>query len=120
MFRRPTVPSIDVATASARLAEGGPGGAILIDIRDPGDFRVGRAPGAHLRPVSMLNYTVTEIPKDRTIMVVCWAGNTSQSVVAWMAANGWTDVLSVEGGMDAWRRAGLPLATGDPGADPGF
>ena len=112
MFRRPQVPTIDGTEASRRLAAGGTPAPILLDIREPADFRVFRAPGALLRPVSTLHLTVADLPKDRPIMVACWEGNTSQGVTEYLLRSGWTDVVSVAGGMNGWRHAGLPVREG--------
>ena len=109
---RPTVPTVDVQSARARLADGGARAPVLLDVREPADFRVSRAPGAVLRPVSTFHLTIDSLPKDRPIMVICYEGNTSAAVTAYLLQRGWTDVASVAGGMSAWRRAGFPVRQG--------
>ncbi len=114
MNRLPPVPRVDVVTAQTRLEAAGEPPAVLLDVREPEDFRVVRAPGAVLRPVSTLHLTIDDLPRDRPIFVICYEGNTSQAVTAFMLRRGWTDVASVDGGMSAWRRAGLPIRQGPP------
>ncbi len=40
--------------------------------------------------------------KDAEIVVMCHHGVRSAQVTAWMRQNGWTDVWSLEGGIDAY------------------
>jgi rhodanese-related sulfurtransferase len=42
--------------------------------------------------------------KDAEILVVCHHGVRSAQVTAWMLQQGWTNVLSVAGGIDAYAR----------------
>jgi rhodanese-related sulfurtransferase len=127
MSFRPSVPTIEVTAAQARLVDGEIPAPLLLDVREPADFRTSRAPGAVLRPVSTFHLTMGSIPRDRPLLVICYEGNTSAAVTAFLLRQGWSDVASVEGGMNAWRSAGLPtrlgpLAAGEgelPGADPG-
>jgi len=91
---------------------------ILVDVRERHEFAAIRAPGAVLYPTSSFLLRREELPRDRPIHVVCQSGSRSAVVTAFLLRNGWTDVSSVAGGMDAWARAGLevrrgPLAPGE-------
>jgi rhodanese-related sulfurtransferase len=90
---------------------------LLLDVREPADFRAGRAPGAVLRPVSTIHLTLDTIPRDRPILVICYEGHTSAAVTGFLLRRGWPDVVSVDGGMNAWQQAGLPMRQGplEPG-----
>src|SRR5947207_1966067 len=48
---------------------------------------------------------------------VCQVGQRSATVVDYLLKNGWVDVSNIEGGMDAWERAGLPVKRGAPTAE---
>lgn len=81
-------------------------------------------PGAILCPTSSLPVRFEELPRDRPVHVVCHTGSRSAAVTAFLLRNGWTEVYSVAGGMDAWERAGLevrrgPLAPGEGDPPPG-
>lgn len=104
----PTIPSIDVAEARAKSDEG----AVIVDVREPGEFAQVRVPGAALLPLSTFATRYAELPRDRPILVMCASGNRSQAATAHLIRNGWTDVVNVTGGIVAWERAGLPVARG--------
>jgi rhodanese-related sulfurtransferase len=106
-----TIPSADVQEAARRLRED-PDQPILLDVRELGEFIAVRAPGAVLLPTSEFAARVGELPTDRPLLVVCHTGNRSAAVVGFLQRAGRTDVTNVAGGMDAWERAGLPIARG--------
>lgn len=110
------LPTIDVAEADRRLRED-PGQPILLDVREPHEFRAVRAPGAVLLPTSVFVARMRELPADRPLLVVCHTGNRSAAVTGFLTRTGRTDVANVAGGMDAWERAGLPVRKGpvEPG-----
>ena len=110
------IPTIDVNEADRRLRED-PGGPLLLDVREMGEFVEVRAPGAALIPTSAFMTRVGDLPTDRPLLVVCHVGGRSAAVVGYLIRAGRTDVVNVAGGMDAWERAGLPVRRGplDPG-----
>lgn len=107
------IPSIDVTEAERRLRED-PDGPILLDVREAPEFAEVRAPGAVLVPTSQFQARAGELPADRPLMVVCHLGGRSAAVAGFLLRAGRTDVVNVEGGMDAWERAGLPVRRGTP------
>lgn len=54
---------------------------------------------------------ISEIPSGRTIIVCCncHRENSSGKAVLILYENGFDDAFALLGGMDAWRKAGLPL-----------
>ncbi len=91
---------ISVAQAKQLLAEKP---ATLLDIRDGQSFTNGHIEQAqHIEAVdvpAMLN----EHPKDQAIIIYCYHGNSSQQAASYFAANGFSEVYSVDGGYEAWR-----------------
>ena len=112
-----TIPAIDVAETAARLASGAEATPILLDVREPDELRAARVEGAVHLPVSSFTARYGELPRDRTILVMCATGNRSAAVTSFLLRNGWTDVHNVEGGITAWQRTGLPVKRGpiEPG-----
>jgi rhodanese-related sulfurtransferase len=112
----PALPSIDVIEAERRLRED-PGQPLLVDVREPSEFETVRAPGAVLVPMSSFAARAGELPKDRPLMVVCHLGGRSAAAAGYLIRSGWSDVVNVTGGMDAWERGGLPVRRGalEPG-----
>lgn len=116
MTQLPGLPTIDVAEAERRLRED-PARPLLLDVREPNEFALVRAPGAVLVPTSTFMARLGELPTDRPLLVICHVGGRSAAVAAFLARAGRTDVFDVAGGMDAWERAGLPVRRGP--AEPG-
>jgi rhodanese-related sulfurtransferase len=110
--RQPPLPTIDVREAAAAAEETTSGSPLLVDVRERDEFLQVRAAGAVLYPTSSFLLRFEELPRDRTLHVVCNSGSRSAAVTAWLLRNGWTDVVNVAGGMTAWERAGLPVRRG--------
>ncbi|AKL68306.1 rhodanese-like domain-containing protein [Streptomyces sp. Mg1] len=91
-------------------------GAVVLDVREPEEYRAAHVPGAHLAPLSTLAAALPRVPKGRTVYVICASGNRSQWAADRLAAVG-MDALSVAGGTRGWAGAGRPVVTGSaPGA----
>jgi rhodanese-related sulfurtransferase len=114
----PALPSIDVTEAERRLRDD-PAGPLLVDVRERGEFADVRAPGAVLVPMSEFAARAEELPRDRPLMVVCHLGGRSAAAAGFLIRSGWSDVVNVTGGMDAWERGGLPVLRGAPGPGEG-
>jgi rhodanese-related sulfurtransferase len=99
---------VDPAGARELVAQG----ALLVDVRDGWEW-AGRAPGARHVPLDELPARVGELPRDRTVMVVCRSGNRSAHATAMLRAAG-VDAVNLDGGFRAWSAAGLPLVTDGP------
>ena len=105
------LPSVDVVEAERRLRED-PARPLLVDVREMNEFLAVRAPGAALLPMSSFAERVASLPPDRPLLVVCHLGSRSAAVVGFLQRAGRTDATNVDGGMDAWERAGLPVTHG--------
>ena len=114
----PSLPSVDVHEAERRLRED-PAGPLLVDVREATEFAAVRAPGAVLLPTSTFATRVGDLPTDRPLLVICHLGSRSAAVVGFLQRAGRTDATNVAGGMDAWERAGLPVARGPVGPGEG-
>lgn len=112
----PALSSIDVVEAERRLRED-EDRPLLVDVREESEFAEVRAPGAVLVPMSSFAARAGELPKDRPLMIVCHLGGRSAAAAGFLIRSGWSDVVNVTGGMDAWERGGLPIRRGTP--DPG-
>ncbi|MGI5380281.1 rhodanese-like domain-containing protein [Streptomyces sp. CA-251387] len=90
--------------------------AVLVDVREPGEWATGHAPGAVLAPLSSLTSGELLPPaaRGRPVVAICRSGKRSREAAALLAARG-TDVVDVIGGMRAWADAGLPVVA-EPGA----
>ena len=98
------VPEIDVTELAARQAEG----AVLIDVRTPGEYADARVPGAQLIPLPEVVERIDEVPTEGTVYVICARGPRSAKAVQHYRSQG-IDAVNVAGGTLAWIDAGLPI-----------
>jgi rhodanese-related sulfurtransferase len=85
-------------------------GAVLVDVRETGEFRAGHAAGARSLPLSNLSSRYErELAKEREILVICQSGARSAQACNYLSGMGYK-VTNVSGGTAAWRRAGLPIS----------
>lgn len=85
---------------------------LLLDVREPYEFRNGFVPGAVNIPMSVLPVRVTELPKDRDIHIICQSGGRSMQVTMWLERQGYRPV-NVHGGTLTWVQAGGPIVLPD-------
>lgn len=104
------VPSVTVQEASARLV--GPGGAILVDVRELGEYQAARVAGSTLVPLSQFGVRFRDLPTDRPLLLFCRSGNRSAMATDFLRRQGYSDAHNVKGGILAWHAAGLPLRSG--------
>jgi rhodanese-related sulfurtransferase len=92
-----------------------PADARPIDVREADEWAAGHAPTALHIPMSELSARIGELPADEDpLYVVCRSGGRSARVVAYLAGQGYPAV-NVDGGMQAWAQAGLPVTAEGPG-----
>lgn len=82
-------------------------GAVLVDVREPAEYREGHLPGAVNIPMGQLTARLDEIDRDRAVYVVCASGNRSSAMTDVLTAAGY-DATNVAGGTSAWLRSGRP------------
>jgi molybdopterin/thiamine biosynthesis adenylyltransferase/rhodanese-related sulfurtransferase len=99
---------IDAARARKLLAE--EDDAVLVDIREPSEWETGWIEGALKVPMSQLSDQLEE-HRDGPLVIYCAHGNRSLRVADALAEAGYSDPVSLAGGIVAWERAGLPVET---------
>jgi len=87
-------------------------GDLVLDVREPSEWVAGHIARATLIPLGYLPGRLAELPRDRTIVVVCHSGNRSAQGRDILRQAGFTSVTSMAGGMTAWLAAGLPVVAG--------
>jgi len=111
-------PKVAVQSVSAKqLAEAlrAPG-VHLLDVRTPGEFDALRIAGAVNVPLDTLEPAalLASMAPDDPVYVVCQTGTRSQFAAAELRAAGFSRVVHVDGGTNAWAVAGLPVERGGP------
>jgi len=87
-------------------------GAFLLDVREPSEWEAGHVDGAVLIPLAELPARMSEVPSDKTVLVICRSGNRSAQARDQLRAAGFSQTTSIDGGINAWIEAGLPVVTG--------
>ena len=85
--------------------------AVLLDVREHDEWLTVRAPGALHIPMGQVSTSTDRLPPDRTIACICHVGRRSAVVTEALVGAGY-DAVNVDGGMDAWEAAGLPVERG--------
>lgn len=108
------LPTIDVDHAAASVTTSSD--VILLDVREPGEWRSGHAPLARHIPMSELSSRLSELPRGARIVCVCRSGNRSGQVTGWLLRQGY-DAVNMAGGMQRWVAGGHAVVTspGHPG-----
>jgi rhodanese-related sulfurtransferase len=83
---------------------------VLVDVRQPQEWRAGVVAGALLIPLNELPRRIDELPRESTVAFLCRSGHRS-TLAARQARRHGIDVVSVKGGMIAWNKVGLPTST---------
>ncbi len=100
---------VSLAEAEASLADID----LVIDVREPEEFREDHLPGAVNIPRGMLEFKLTADPsledRQRRVLVYCKTSGRAALSAAAMQDMGYLHVASIAGGIDAWREAGKKL-----------
>jgi rhodanese-related sulfurtransferase len=98
-------------------------GALLVDIREPGEVARLRIAGAANVPLSGLGNNSLPAAKGQAVVFFCASGGRTASYAAQLAAKaGDAKAYVMQGGISSWMMAGLPTeqAQGDTRNTPGI
>ncbi len=87
--------------------------AAVIDLRNADVFAQGHlAKAKNILPDQFPGaFADLKLDKQNPVILVCDTGSRSASTIKKFKSEGFSEVLSLEGGMKAWSAAGLPLVT---------
>jgi len=92
---------LDPTTVAQRLRRE-PDSVVLLDVREPFERELASIlPSLHI-PMGDVPERLSEIPKDRDVVVYCHSGARSLMVADFLAENGFPRVANLTGGIDAW------------------
>lgn len=78
---------------------------ILLDVREPWEIETAQIAGAKLIPMGDVpSRAHQELDPDAHVVVVCHLGVRSMNVTVWLRQQGFENVQSMRGGIDAWSR----------------
>lgn len=85
---------------------------LIVDVREPREFRQGHIAEAESVPLATILSEKVKFPADRQIVLVCRSGRRSRRAAAALQSVGCMNVVVLEGGMQAWEAADLLEAVG--------
>jgi sulfur-carrier protein adenylyltransferase/sulfurtransferase len=83
----------------------------LVDVREQWEYTRDHIPNAQLTPLGQIIARPQEAITTDDVLFVCEVGQRSAVAAEMAAALGMKNVYNLEGGMQAWRSAGLPTAS---------
>jgi len=88
--------------------------AIVLDVRDDAEFAGGHLPEARHIPLKQLAGRLAELEKfkDKPILVHCQAGARAASACGILRQHAFAQVYNLQGGINAWVEAKLPVVKG--------
>jgi len=98
---------IDVAAAQTLLQRAPAEKCLLLDCRTPEEYATAHIAGATLLPMQDIPDRLAELEpwRHEQIVVHCHHGMRSLKVAQWLREQGFSQVSSMRGGIDAWSTA---------------
>lgn len=106
--RANTPAEISVAEAYQKYQQG----VFFVDVRTQEEWDQGHAAKSILIPLDQLPNRLSEIPKDREVVIVCRSGNRSKQALDILRNAGYANTSSMKGGLNEWKTADYPLVSG--------
>ena len=105
-----SIREIDPATVRAWLAEGR---CLLVDVREEDEHRRERIAGAALHPLSRFDPSALQPGRGQALVLQCRSGRRSADAAkqALGTLGGRVEIYNLTGGIEAWKRASLPVET---------
>ncbi|WP_396168499.1 rhodanese-like domain-containing protein [Flavobacterium sp.] len=85
-------------------------GALLVDVREQNEVAqlAYDVPNIINIPLSVFEEHFTEIPKDKTVVMVCRSGGRSLRAAGFMVYHGYDNVINMKHGLIRWAQKGFP------------
>lgn len=93
-------------------------GAVILDIRSQAEYTAGHIPGAMLLPAKYIDADTAKAFAGRPVLFYCSSGVRSEAASATIKNAGFDKAALLSGGLNAWRKAGLPVQVDAANAHP--
>ncbi|MES2474768.1 MAG: rhodanese-like domain-containing protein [Verrucomicrobiota bacterium] len=100
--KHPNIPPVELQSLLAN-------GCCLVDVREPVEHAEAHIAGARLIPLGQLEQRITEIDRSCPVVVMCQGGKRGAEAREKLTKLGLSDVRNLNGGILAWKSAGLPV-----------
>lgn len=81
----------------------------ILDVRGSSEYESEHIPNSLHIHMGLVPNHLDELPHDEVFAVHCASGLRSQLVVSILQKHGFTNVVNMKGGIDAWKNASLPI-----------
>ena len=98
--------NINVAELRAMLDKGG---ICLVDVRTDAEIARGFITGAEKLPLHLLPLRLHELDGAKPTVFYCQMGGRSAQAAGFAAAQGFSEVYNLQGGITAWAQSGAPI-----------
>jgi rhodanese-related sulfurtransferase/rubrerythrin len=82
----------------------------FVDVRTPEEYAAGHAYRARNMPLETLMTNLDKLEKNEPVFLICLTGRRSLEAARMLNEAGFPQTISIAGGTDAWKAAGLPMA----------
>ena len=103
------VREIDAPELAKQLDENGDSFE-MVDVREMQEIMAGTVPNAKPMPLATLPLKLSELDKNKTLVMVCRSGARSAQACMFLQQQGFENVVNLRGGMMAWAQGRLPMA----------
>ena len=85
--------------------------AAIVDVRDDSEYANGHLPNSKHIPAEKMEERWKELEKykDKPVIMIYRGGVRSSSASTLLKKNGFLQIFNLMGGIDAWKRANLPI-----------
>ena len=77
---------------------------LLVDVREPWEYQRVRLPNSKLIPMRQIPAALASLDEEQEIVVICHHGIRSRQVAFFLEHRGFTRIINLHGGIDAWAR----------------
>ena len=86
-------------------------GALMVDVRETDEVAALAYDVENIVniPLSVIANRLSELPKDKQLVIACRSGNRSKKAAAILMENGFTNLVNLDGGMIAWQAKNLAV-----------
>lgn len=108
VFAEDKIKHLDAAGAAKLVAEGK---FTIVDVRTSDEFSEGHLKDAKNIDIMSKDFAAKlgELDKSKPVLVHCQAGGRSTRALPTLEKLGFTDITHLDGGMNDWVKAGLPV-----------
>lgn len=82
---------------------------IILDVREAKERKAGFIAGDTHIPLAQVKHKLERLDNRKKILVYCRSGTRSAHVASLLTRNNFTQVYTLKGGLQAWRKANLPI-----------